>query len=75
MNVFTRNYNIQDLKDVPLADYTPQELVAFVTTKYPGDARGAIKAMRDNYEIGFILWSQTNTLLGGLEYATSQRTY
>ena len=65
-NVFLRVVNVQELKDKPLADYTPSELVAYLTHAFPGDPKGALKVLRDNYEVGSVLANTTSLLLEGL---------
>ena len=66
-SVFERACDISKLEGVPLADYKPYELVAYVRRAYPGDPKGALKILRDNIEIGDILYSVTLTLLEGLD--------
>lgn len=72
-NVFTRNCDISELKDKPLADYTPRELVAYLTVAYPGDPKGALKVLRDNYEVGFVLGETSLMLLEGLQSVKSDK--
>lgn len=71
-NVFQRQVDIQTLKDVPVADYSPQELVAFLTTAYPYDPLGALDALREKYMIGTILADRTRLLLEGLVDVTNE---
>lgn len=66
-NVYQRSYNMECLKDKPVSDYSPEELVAFVTTAYPGDPLGALKIYIDNLEIGYVLYAKTKVLLEGLQ--------
>lgn len=68
-NVFQRAINLEELIDKPKSDYEPGELVAYVTTAFSGDPKGALRIMRDNYEIGSILFERTKILLEGLQDA------
>ena len=68
-NVFQRAIDPETLKDVPKSDYEPGELVSYLTTAFPGDPKGALRIMKDNYEIGLILFERTRILLEGLRYA------
>lgn len=72
-NVFTRNCDITKLKDKPLADYEPSELVAYLTVTYPGDPKGALKLLRQNYEVGFVLGETALILLEGLQSVKSNK--
>lgn len=72
-NVFERSYNVSDLKDKELSDYEPGELVAYLLKAYPGDPKGALKILRDNYEVGFVLGEETLILLEGLQRDTSNK--
>lgn len=72
-NVFVRNYNLEELKDKPLADYEPSELVAYLTVTYPGDPQGALKILRQNYEVGFVLGETAHILLEGLQSVESNK--
>lgn len=65
-NLFQRVTNLEALRDVPKSDYEPGELVAYLTTAFPGDPKGALRVMKDNYEIGLILFERTRILLEGL---------
>ncbi len=65
-NIFQRNINVESLKDVDVSDYSPKELVAFLTTAYPNDPRGALQFMRENYRVGIRLGEQTELILEGL---------
>jgi len=66
-NVFQRTVNLDELKDKPLSDYTPEQLVAYLTTYYKGDPKGALSNYERNHEIGFVLADQTRLLLKGLK--------
>lgn len=66
-NVFQRNVSMDSLKDRELSDYSPSELVAFLTTAYPNDPIGALKYMRETYTVGTVLGSQTALLLEGMK--------
>ena len=68
-NVFQRVIDPETLKDVPKSDYEPGELVSYLTTAFPGDPKGALRIMKDNYEIGLILFERTKILLEGLQDA------
>lgn len=74
-NVFTRTYSMEDLKSKPLADYEPGELVSYLLNTYPGDPRGAIQMLRQNYEIGFVLAESAIILLEGLQRDTSNKEF
>jgi hypothetical protein len=65
-NVFQRVYNMESLKEVEVSDYSPGELVSFLTTTYPNDPKGALQYMRENYLVGMRLGEQTALLLEGL---------
>lgn len=66
-NVYQRSIPMEGLKDKPVSDYSPEELVAFITTAYPGDPKGALKVYMDNLEIGYVLYEKTKVLLEGLQ--------
>lgn len=74
-NVYERVYNVEDLKDKPLSDYEPGELVAYLLKAYPGDPIGALKMLRDNYDVGFVLGESTLILLEGLQSAKSNKEF
>lgn len=65
-NVFERNVDVKSLRDKPLADFSPAELVAYLYHSYPKDPIGALKCLEDNFEIGSVLGGQTRLLLEGL---------
>lgn len=65
-NVFQRRVDINSLKDKELSDYTPSELVAFLTTAYPHDPIGALQYMRENYVVGIRLGEQAALILEGM---------
>lgn len=65
-NVFQRRVDVSSLKDVEVSDYTPKELVAFLTTAYPSDPIGALQYMRENYIVGIRLGEQTALILEGM---------
>lgn len=67
MNVYQRQYKLNQLKGKQIADYTSGELVSYCTTAFPGDPLGALESMRDNLEIGSILYGETKTLLEVLQ--------
>ena len=64
-NVFERLAKDDDLTGVLLGDYEPRQLVAYVLKAYPGDPSGALKAMRDNHEIGSVNCNVALSLLEG----------
>lgn len=66
-NIYQRNVDLSSLKGKPYGDYKPEELVAYLTTAYPGDPVGMLLQMQKNYEIGLVLAGQTKTLLEGLK--------
>lgn len=66
-NVFQRHYDMSKLESVPLADYEPGELVAYLTNAYPGDPIGALNLLKDNNEIGSVLYNTTKLLVEGLQ--------
>lgn len=74
-NIYERTYNVEDLKDKPLSDYEPGELVAYLLKAYPGDPRGALKMLRENYDVGFVLGESTLILLEGLQSAKSNEVF
>ena len=63
-NIFQRNISMDSLKDKELSDYTPSELVAFLTNAYPDDP---IRYMRETYKVGQVLGKQTELLLEGVK--------
>ena len=65
-NVFQRTVDIQSLKRKLLSDYTPQELAAYLTTRFKGDPKGALTNFERNHEVGSVLARQTMLLLKGL---------
>lgn len=65
-NIFQRNIDVSKLEGVDLSDYKPKELVAFLTTAYPYDPRGALQFLRENYMVGIRLGEQTELILEGL---------
>ena len=65
-NIFQRRVDQESLVGVPLSDYTSAELVAYVTTAYPGDPIGALNMLANNYEIGSVLYNETKILVEGL---------
>lgn len=66
-NIFQRNISMDSLKGKELSDYTPSELVAFLTNAYPNDPMGALRYMRENYKVGEVLGQQTELLLEGVK--------
>ena len=74
-NVFTRNVNVGDLKEKQLSDFDAHELVAYLLKAYPGDPRGALKMLRDNYDVGFVLGETTLVLLEGLQRDSSNKVF
>lgn len=68
-DIFRRMTENEDLSGVDLSDYKPYQLAAHVLKAYPGDPLGALKLLRDSYEIGFILYESTVALLEGSNYA------
>ena len=64
-SVFERVTKLEDIKDVPLMEYSPKELCAYIMSTYPHDPLGAIKVMRDNLIVGNVLGEQTQLLLEG----------
>lgn len=74
MNIFQRQHKLSTLKEKPFASYTPGELVSYCTTAFPGDPIGALRVMRDNYEIGMILYEETNTLLEVMQNVKRNKT-
>lgn len=74
MNLYER-LNISDKANVPLADYKPEELTAFLVQKYPVAPIEKLDALRTNVEIGQILYLQTKMLLRGLNYDKGNSAY
>ena len=66
-NIFQRSTNLSKLENVPLSDYKPYELAAYVTKAYPGDPIGALNMLSDNHEIGTVLYTTTKILVEGLQ--------
>lgn len=64
-NVFLRRFDKEAVKGLPLSDYKPEQLVAHLIQHYPGDPIGALQNMMDNYEVGYLLYNTTLTLLEG----------
>lgn len=67
MNLYER-IDISDKAGVPLADYKPEELTAFLIQKYPAAPMEKLDALKTNIEIGSVLYYQTMMLLRGLNY-------
>ena len=65
-NIFQRVIDVQSLHNKSLSDYKPDELVAFITTAYPYDPKGALKLMREKYMVGELLGREAELLLEGL---------
>lgn len=74
MNLYER-IDISDKVGVPLADYKPEELVAFLVQKYPVAPMEKLDALKTNIEIGSVLYYQTNMLLRGLNYDKGNSTH
>lgn len=66
-NIFQRNISMDSLKGKELSDYTPSELVAFLTNAYPNDPMGALRYMRETYKVGQVSGQQTELLLEGVK--------
>ena len=64
--IFERRVSLQHLEGKPLADYQPKELCAYILKAFPNDPFGALKCMRENVEVGFVLGEQTRLLLEGV---------
>lgn len=64
-DVFRRLAAYDNLDGVSLSDYEPYQLVAYVKSLYPGDPAGALKILKDNHEIGFLLYNISLLLLEG----------
>lgn len=69
MNLYER-LDISDKAGVPLADYKPEELTAFLVQKYPVAPLEKLDALKTNIEIGRVLYHSTKMLLRGLNYDT-----
>lgn len=67
MNLYER-LDIGNKADVPLADYKPEELTAYLVQKYPVAPLEKLDALKSNIEIGSVLYYQTKMLLRGLNY-------
>lgn len=65
-NIFQRVIDVNSLKGKEKSDYSPEELVAYLTTVYPDDPMGALRYMRENYTVGVMLGEQTALLLEGI---------
>ncbi len=74
MNLYER-IDISDKAGVPLADYKPEELTAFLVQKYPVAPFEKLDALRHNIEIGQVLYYQTIMLLRGLNYDKGSSTH
>lgn len=66
-SVFERVADGDNLDEVPLSDYEPYQLAAYMLRCYPGDPTGALKIYSDNHEIGDILYRTTLSLLEGFK--------
>lgn len=64
--IFERMTDLKQLEGVPLADYKPTELCAYILKKYPGNPIRALECMCENMEIGNVLGEQTRVLLEGV---------
>lgn len=74
MNLYER-LDISEKAGVPLADYKPEELTAFLLQKYPAAPIEKLDALKTNIEIGHVLYNQTKMLLRGLEYDKGSSTH
>lgn len=74
MNLYER-LDISDKAGVPLADYKPEELTAFLVQKYPAAPLEKLDALKTNIEIGRVLYHQTKMLLRGLNYDKGSSAY
>ena len=68
-SVFERIANEDNMDGIPLYKYKPYQLAAYVQRLYPGDSKGALRVLRDNHEVGTVLYNVTLALLEGLESA------
>lgn len=64
-SVFERLASMEVSSDVPLCDYKPYQLAAYVLKAYPNASIEALTNMRDNLEIGNVLYNTTFALLEG----------
>lgn len=62
--------DISELKDTPIADFTPTDLAALLIQKYPYDPVSHLEILRVNKDIGGILYSGTRCILEGAGYDT-----
>lgn len=74
MNLYER-LDIGNKVGVPLADFKPEELTAFLVQKYPKAPFEKLDALKANIEIGSVLYNQTKMLLRGLNYDKGNSTY
>lgn len=68
-SVFERVANGDNIDGIPLYQLQPYQLAAYVQRVYPGDSKGALRILRDNHEIGGVLYDITLALLEGVESA------
>ena len=67
-NLIMRSVDISHLGNIPLSDYSEMELVKHLITTYPNDPHGALGLLRDNFEIGSILYQKASLILEGMNY-------
>lgn len=66
-SVFERVAAEDVVEGIPVADYKPYQLAAYMLQHYAGDPVGALKIYYDDHDIGFVLYSTTKSLLEGFQ--------
>lgn len=66
MDCYSR-MDVDVLKDTPVNDMTPTELIVFLRKKYPGDSRGALQYMHEHQQIGNVLYNSVKLILEGIK--------
>lgn len=74
MNLYER-IDVSSKAGIPLADYKPEELTAFLIQKYPTAPMEKLDALKTNIEIGSVLYNKTKMLLRGLNYDKGNSTH
>lgn len=71
-NVFEASFDPEEVKGLPLADYSVKQLVGYLLKYYPANPMGALKDIRYNGEVGYVLGTETEIILEGIRSATTQ---
>lgn len=67
-DVFIRTVDLKSLENKQTSDFTIEELVAYLLSKYPNDPLGALSIMSNNLEVGSVLSSRAKIILERIGY-------